>query len=128
MTPAATGGDSLTGTLADIRGRVEAATEGPWLNNTNTWHGVELLDATGNNLLDGDDSSSGAGFFNPHDAIFTAHARTDLPELLGAVEAVVALHTVDDGYYGGQVCEMCDFERFPCPTIRALNTARGVEG
>jgi hypothetical protein len=51
----------------------------------------------------------------------------DATKLLAAVEAVVALHTVDDGYYGGQVCEMCDFERFPCPTIRALNTALGVD-
>jgi hypothetical protein len=60
------------------------------------------------------------------DAAFIVTARTAMPLLVGAVEAVLALHqSVDDG--AGAQCKGCathvTFTRWPCVTYRAITTA-----
>jgi len=140
----------LESTLGGMRARVEAATEGPWnidgplyfdytvgadqvaepvvcstLITDEKWREPICAPMTPPSPIGEPALKEYLAKFDSN-ATFIAHARTDLPKLLAAVDAVVALHTVDDGYYGGQVCEMCDFERWPCPTIRALNDALGV--
>ncbi len=54
-----------------------------------------------------------------HLARLAAMAADDVPGLLSAVESVSRLHRRLDG---GR-CMWCD-ERWPCPTIRALDGAR----
>ena len=58
--------------------------------------------------------------------------RTDLPALLAAVEAVMALHKCltfpDDGIGEPTACGHCDNETWPCPTVRALTDALEVQG
>ena len=71
------------------------------------------------------------------DAEFIAHARTDLPALLAAVEDVLALHPPIDVCGNARHtnltmscpdCEtVCDFcaSAYPCPTVRAVREAVG---
>jgi len=73
--------------LAEMRDRVEGATEGPWAVMPVGQGGgrpdrYDVLDVSGPiaQYLDED-----------ADATFIAHARTDLPALLDAVEAVLGL-------------------------------------
>lgn len=63
--------------LDDIRARVEAATPGPW-KLTDEAHAYYL-------------GSAGYAQVGWLDALFIAHARTDIPALLAAVDAVLAL-------------------------------------
>ena len=58
--------------------------------------------------------------------------RTDLPALLAAVEAVMALHKCltfpDDGIGEPTACGHCDNETWPCPTVRDITAALEVQG
>ena len=58
------------------------------------------------------------------DAEFIAHARTDVPALVHALRAVLALHKCrtypDDGIGEPTACTHCDNEPWPCPTVRAI--------
>ena len=70
------------------------------------------------------------------DAEFIAHARTDLPALITAVQAVAELHKPAPPYMLDvpEVCEHCsdnEDERevaHPCPTVRVIIDALEVEG
>ena len=158
--------------LAEIRARVDAATEGPWLHG-DRWHvqgeshcacrpgyGPRIarrwMDINGKYMWahvhespepfhpygilarnDGEPLSvvietTEYGTMSTEDAEFIAHARTDLPALLAAVEAVRALHKcltfLDDGIGEPTACGHCDNETWPCPTIRAITAALEVQG
>ena len=131
----------LTAALAAIRARADAATEGPW-----EWEGE-----AGEDRLQFDNSLIACrGTEDPvlcawgHDAYgidvgkadaeFIAHARTDLPALLAAVEAVLELHDMGEACpdcgagprticeCGATDCQGCS-EEWPCPTVRALTAA-----
>ena len=142
--------------LAEIRARVEAATEGPW--------SVYRGDRIGTYVTRPDLAGVAREWsltWSDADAEFIAHSRTDLPALLAAVEAVRALHQpmpiYDDecadtdcdrdhveltmGEYwhtdsvAGQSCRECAGEDFmpelrdwPCPTITTLTAALEAEG
>lgn len=116
--------------LAEIRARVEAATEGPWT--------AEYSGEQGNCVLPPGYRSTREAVAVTRllsaqaDAEFIAHARTDLPALLATVEAVMALHKCltfpDDGIGEPTACGHCDNETYPCPTVRALTAALEVQG
>lgn len=87
----------LQDALAQIKGRAEKATEGPWVPLGNTMAGeVKTCTCAGNIPgcghepycgLDGPLITGAA----PVDVEFIAHARTDVPRLLAAIEAVLKL-------------------------------------
>ena len=113
--------------LDEIEARTTAATEGPW-----TW-------AT-HSTADGDEWA----VFSPadwalatnrdgwgYDAEFIAHARQDVPALVAALRAVVAIHrpvTVPGEVFGtwgeAKQCEDCE-QRWPCNTLDAIRQHLG---
>ena len=123
--------------LAEIRARVEAATEGPWghysINPRVTpEHAVYSVPLDADPLAQ---SSEIAGPVEPRDAEFIAASRTDLPALLAAVEAVRELHQsephcnnvrhTNPDVQCPECAEFCtaDGELYPCPTITAITDA-----
>jgi len=76
--------------LARIRQRAEAATKGPW--KAKPYWIYDSLDSRVRvtSPTDGDDHNT-AEMVLLKDAEFIAHARTDIPRLLGALDAVLAL-------------------------------------
>lgn len=107
--------------LADMRGRSEQATEGPWYLSGDSIYSPEhmqIAETWEQNDADGDIDRE----VPTPDAEFIAHARTDLDDLRGAVEDVLALHTWGEQW---NCCRECGFE-WPCRTLRAI-TAR-LEG
>ena len=112
--------------LARIRAQADAATEGPW----------ELLGdgeyVSGPGILVAPDD----GGVTSADAEFIAAARTTVPALLDALEAVLGLHQpVTDGMgfteggYGSisPACSSCGTSDeyavpWPCPTVTAIAT------
>lgn len=112
----------LNSTLAEMRARVDAATAGPWLAYAaDSGQGIYANASPVAMSLRASDKGG------PENATFIAHARTDLPALLAAVEAVVAVHVPYEGAYG-RACSECvegrdsDPAAWPCPTIRACPT------
>lgn len=126
--------------LAEIRAREQAATEGPWralgtgVANGDHWYvcneGEALAYIAAN---DGENEEQ-----REPDAQFIAHSRTDMPRLLDALEAVLALHKPEsydedwiDGGQAGYACYTCDdgtghgFATYPCPTVRAITNVLG---
>ena len=81
--------------LAAIRARVEAATGGPWEVDDSGFE-VEVNDSTLTLSLYIDREPASAHErahgpkMSPEDATFIAHARTDIPALLGLVEHLLA--------------------------------------
>lgn len=111
----------LNSTIAEMRARTENLVPGPWTWGVGT---IEAHDYDGNPVVLFERESNHVTTRN--ECAFIAHARTDLPKLLTAVETVVALHINLDGK-----CVVCkDYwgERhvYPCPTISALES--GLEG
>lgn len=95
--------------LAEIRARVEAATEGPW-----EWVARTTVDGDKWAVFQGESTSALAGNNDgwAPDAEFIAASRADVPWLLGqvelrdkALEAVMKLHRKTP------VCEWCSFDR-----------------
>jgi hypothetical protein len=76
--------------LAEMRGRSDAATEGPWVLGSVEWvyGSVEEHMAYPVSTHDGHEISHDS---IEEDAEFIAHARTDLDDLRGAVEDVLGL-------------------------------------
>lgn len=85
---------SLNTALDDIKAREAAATKGPWMKDPDepvhimkpdrpgfSWDGTVIA------TLQRDDF----GLFEEANSDFIAHARTDIPKLLAALEAVEAL-------------------------------------
>lgn len=120
--------------LAEMRARVDAATEGPWDWRESSpglgsiWyhhapHGADYTVPGCGHCGEND------AVYETHDGAFIAASRTDMPKLLDAVDAVVALHRPDDGLCGCHesglcpeaevLCEACE-DLYPCPTIRAV--------
>jgi hypothetical protein len=102
--------------LDDIKARAEAATEGPWRVQLDgfdygPWDEVYVDNARG------ECPCTPCGVSN---AEFVAHARTDVPALVAAVEAVLATHAWNtDGK-----CPEC-WADYPCNTVTAIRQALG---
>ena len=72
------------------------------------------------------------GHMAPEDERFIATSRTDVPMLVDALRAVLDLHPPIAHHRiaaNGEVaehfeaCEECDWVRWPCPTVRAIESA-----
>ena len=116
-------------TLNRIRKQADNATEGPWEAD-----GSAHVLTAGNTptfvarCADPDDSDAGVP-----DAEFVAAARTTVPALLDALEAVLAVHAPDYTYPDCPKCAECSdiastaARRFavlwPCETVEAITTA-----
>ena len=136
-------------TLARIRKQADAATEGPWapwrdqdgaphMNGLLMVGNAAAVIPEGESWVEGVDVNPIAHTYTPEDREFIAHARTDVPRLVDALEKVLELHVraecptcgsrdgegnefhkCDDDAY----CEECDLEGYPCPTVTAITTA-----
>lgn len=138
-------------TLDDIRARTAAATKGPWEHDAfDSGHSRYEMDRyvgtpDGDTICDLDGlarsrNEEPATDDGGADAEFIAAARTDIPKLLAALDAITALHQpIDAVMYTGksqhhkvQVCTGCgqddgNWNRYPCPTIAAITTALGED-
>ena len=112
--------------LAEIRARVENATEGPW--------SVYRGDRIGTYVTRPDLAGVAREWsltWSDADAEFIAASRTDLPALLAAVEAVRELHAADEDGDCAECIRRAQGrgdQSYPCPTVRAITDALEVEG
>lgn len=124
-------------TLDDIKARAEKATEGPWTymgkDHETTW-----IESPVEDVLIHDERGTGHmredfSWIKQPDAEFIAHARTDIPKLVAALEAVEALHQPFEWSFGfGPVksCKHCKDQgadeiqsSYPCATVQAITKA-----
>ena len=133
--------------LAQIRARAEAATEGPWaawLDQDGEDHMNGLLmvgnaDAVipeGEVWIEGVEVNPIAHCYTPEDRAFIASARTHMPALIAALEAVLAMHGPEslevstvDGFDSIGFCRACGLEWGDdgCPTVAAIREALSDE-
>lgn len=115
--------------IAEQRRIEQAATEGPWDTSTTSWEPeARMVD-----VPDGDDEMSlaweaGGGLcvMSRADAEFIADARTSLPKMRAALEAVLALHWGEPYAQGPGYCAECE-HLWPCETYSAITEALEVE-
>ena len=129
--------DPLAARLTEIREREQAATTGPWWFDEDelTWrlHGVHAMipaqmdglipeQVMNHQILKAPKSGTPYAEYWPGaaDAAFITSARTDVPALLGALEAVLALHRPD--HHKVRQCEFCQ-SNWPCRTYRDVRAA-----
>ena len=136
-------------TLARIRAQADAATEGPWapwrdqdgalhMNGLLMVGNADAVIPEGESWVEGVDVNPIAHTYTPEDREFIAAARTTVPALLDALEAVLEIHQdggesqgyLDDGSYGDMphCCTECGSlgeygVLWPCPTVEAITTA-----
>ena len=113
--------------LAIIQSRADAATPGPWVNDGDVVQDLSQARQTGEHEWNRMGIIA-EEHVRAEDADFIAHARTDVPNLVAAVEAVLALHEED--LYRGHLsngCRTCgngpNGEGYPCATVRAVEQA-----
>lgn len=106
--------------LDAIQARAEASTPGPWTARAAYPH---LVIQEEDNVV----STNLAGRPSA-DAEFIAHAREDVPALLGVVAAIREIHrpTAARGL-SVLTCADCG-QRYPCPTVRVLDRPLGSFG
>jgi len=119
-----------------MRERAEDATEGPWEETATKRPDGSIyysVDATWDGLHDGEVAVLPHTPQGSEDTAFIAHARTDVPALVKALEAVLAIHEPYEhtNRRGTHVhCEGCEANSqgeystdYPCPTVTAIETA-----
>lgn len=121
---------TTTERLAEIKARAEAATEGPWEHVRDSNEHLADCPPTYESLVTADNGyvavlDWGNTSTSP-DAEFIAHARTDVPALVAALEAVLALHSRVFDMNNTPTCRECA-DDYPCPTVEAVNKALGVD-
>ena len=126
-------------TLARIRAQADAASPGPWFdeerNLDKPWDLTTVYYGFHNGETPDRDLVAEASYDN---AEFIAAARTTVPALLDALEAVLEIHQdggesqgyLDGGSYGDMphCCTECGSlgeygVLWPCPTVEAITTA-----
>ena len=125
--------------LDDIEARTNNAYPGPWAR-IRTLAGDAVVRTTGGYDIA---MTQGYGdcdaFMEPENAEFIAHARQDVPALVAALRAVLALHKpvpggvgfTDSGYGGiSPACDQCGTHDeyaipYPCPTVTAIHQHLG---
>lgn len=112
-------------TLARIRKQADAATDGPWdyqrgYDTPSEWQDAHVLGADGESVV---------SEASDENAEFIAAARTNVPRLVVALQAVLNLHFRPQpipAAYGTQTgldyCRTCA-EDYPCPTVAAITQA-----
>ena len=113
-------------TLARIRKRADAATDGPWRYASIFEVGGYVEDSRGRELFDW--AQDDAGTICIPDADAEIAARTDVPRLVDALEKTLNLHVKAQPIpaafgtqEGGDYCVTCA-EDWPCPTVAAITT------
>lgn len=135
--------ENVSAELARIKGLVEGATEGPWsveLDNNDSYEGgisygdypcaiqgpdtTHVWASTPSMVEEYGHKFSEVSELTIPDAEFIAAARTDVPRLLAAVEAVLALHrpSVVAGCVGCYEIGALP-QPYPCPTVTAITHA-----
>lgn len=124
-------------TLARIRAQADAATDGPWEHDPPPGPGEDPMRPI---CVYPKEDGGTLAYVQPleADAEFIAAARTTVPALLDALEAVLEIHQdggesqgyLDDGSYGDMphCCTECGSlgeygVLWPCPTVEAITTA-----
>jgi len=118
--------------LAPIRERADKATDGPW-TTTPYGPGDHSYDGLWVTSLDREviaDMTTDLGedweAETRANLAFIAAARTDVPRLLAALDAVLALHQevlpVDEPLLSMAICDECE-RLYPCPTVAAVVAA-----
>ena len=115
------------------RARIEqAATDGPWIaatgaygwdhddEATHVWHREPIGGGTYKALIKIVDNELNQTA--PEDAEFIADARTTMPKMRAALEAVLALHWGEPYAQGPGYCAECE-HRWPCGTYGAITEA-----
>ena len=125
-------------TLARIRKQADAATPGPWEAKHHHHTATERHVVSEIPRVAECEGDGGGGLYRGEDAEFIAAARTTVPALLDALEAVLEIHQdggesqgyLDDGSYGDMphCCTECGSlgeygVLWPCPTVEAITTA-----
>lgn len=110
--------------LDEIKARAEAGTSGLWVNP----HGA--MEKYGYEFINSPSGIVASKIDNHANAEFIAHARTDVPALVEAVEAVLELHQPYITRSAWQTCNECWNSGtaeivYPCPTVAAIRTALG---
>lgn len=122
-------------TLARIRAQADAATPGPWETDgtgevSQHWSRPEPWETvvgTGVSCMSYCYGGSAKGVERVEDAAFIAAARTNVPALADALDAVLELHkpipaamTSNGGVSDVTVCDHCLDPAWPCPTVTAI--------
>lgn len=119
--------------LDEIEARVNAATEGQWeaehhYNRLTGKHVVSEIPRVAEC-----EGNGAGGLDHAEDAEFIAAARTEVPALVAALRAVVAIHrpvTVPGEVFGtwgeAKQCEDCE-QRWPCNTLDAIHRLLGED-
>ena len=123
--------DPAAARLAEVRAREQAATHGEWRNEPHTAAGrvwVQIGGRWGNADCEplfnvrahGSNPTAEDYRQRAADAAFIAHARTDVPALLGALETALALHRPDR-----EDSDWCAYDAFswPCREYREISAA-----
>ena len=117
--------------LDEIEARADAATEGPWRYVSIPEHGGFVEDRAAHDIFTWLEDDAGTIGATGGDAEFIAHARQDVPALVAALRAVVAIHrpvTVPGEVFGtwgeAKQCEDCE-QRWPCNTLAAIRQHLG---
>ena len=117
--------------LDEIQARADHATDGVW--------GVDGYDQCYVVSSDADDDGRpwmDCRVSNADDAVFIAHARTDVPRLVEALRRVLDRHRPVEVEPSDTICGNCSFqlpngryfgkvEEWPCDTVRAVEAALG---
>ena len=123
--------DPLTDAYLDaIEQRANAATDGPWdydgcgeisqhFSLPEPWATVVSTDVACMGYCYG---GSAAGVERDEDAEFIADARTAMPKMRAALEAVLALHWGEPYAQGPGYCAECEHQ-WPCGTYSAITKA-----
>ena len=128
--------------LDEIEARASAATEGPWYweppseesfpqsDESLRSSGAKMPDARWDEVvLSGWGYDASGTSASDEDRAFIAAARTDVPALVAALRAVLALHEGRDlfGDCSRIVCLGCEtvatFTEWPCKTVHAITAA-----
>jgi hypothetical protein len=117
---------SVSEFLAESKRIEEAATPGPWVIDKD-----ELTSLPGTRdwetVIFRQDEQGGESWNRDEDAEFIAYARTALPKMREALEAVIRLHVME--YHDERErnrCRECLYEDWGdllCPTVRAIESA-----
>ena len=134
------------GWIKTRRELLDAATEGPWFQGRTGRRYESDRDVYSKREPDEENSHDIATYvWSAEDAALITDARTTLPAALNALEAVLRAHYDDgpsQGYFGdpapysygvrAHCCSTCGTHgeygvEWPCPTVRAIAAALGVE-
>lgn len=128
---------AVTDRLDEIEERAQSATKGPWGETAGfAPDGSQRNCVTSERDVELDICEVPRTPQGSKDSYFIAEARTDVPDLIGALRAVLAIHRPEREARPGfdPICLGCyeaggsdGSEIYPCPTVRAVTAALAGE-